>query len=194
MSILIVGNGAFSVEISEFVLSGVSNFTDCQTVSVEFWYESNSLLMETYVPLVYVFAIGSSKFRGEHFEKRKRESLGSLFIGNQTISRNAQVGNANIILGNVSIAANSSVGSNCHIHANTVIGHDVIIGDSVTIGANCFIGGGCIIGNGATIHPGSSIIPNMTIGKESTIGVGSVVIKDVPERRTVFGNPARLIF
>ena len=37
------------------------------------------------------------------------------------------------------------------------------------------------------------IVENVTIGDFSTIGAGAVVVKDVPERATVAGVPAKVL-
>lgn len=52
-------------------------------------------------------------------------------------------------------------------------------GRPVSIGSDVWIGGGAII------------LPGMTIGNGALIGAGAVVTRDVPERATVVGNPAR---
>ena len=89
------------------------------------------------------------------------------------------------------------IGANCLIAANTEIfdcsGHDlsmdnpanrinthgsiknVIIGNNVWIGANCII------------------MPGVSIGDGSVITAGSVVIKDIPSKCIVGGNPAKII-
>jgi len=51
----------------------------------------------------------------------------------------------------------------------------------VVIGANAKIGGAAVIG------------PWVKIGAGSLVGAGSVVIRDVPQRTVVAGNPARVI-
>ena len=43
----------------------------------------------------------------------------------------------------------------------------------------------------ASIGSGATILPGITIGEGAMIGAGSVVTKDVPEKVTVVGNPAR---
>jgi acetyltransferase-like isoleucine patch superfamily enzyme len=49
------------------------------------------------------------------------------------------------------------------------------------IGKNCFVGARSII------------LPGVTVGDECVVGAGSVVVKDVPPRCAVAGNPARII-
>ena len=50
-----------------------------------------------------------------------------------------------------------------------------VIGDNVSVGANVVI------------------IGNITIGDNVVIGAGSVVVKDIPNNKTVAGNPAKEI-
>lgn len=77
------------------------------------------------------------------------------------------------------------IGKNCVLRHNTTIGcvmnadrsqgSSPIIGDDVEIGSNVVILGG------------------ITIGNQAVVGAGSVVVKDVPERAVVVGNPGRVI-
>ena len=50
-------------------------------------------------------------------------------------------------------------------------------------------------GSGDEVFVGSgvSIIPFKKIGAGASLGAGSVVIRDIPESVSVFGNPARII-
>lgn len=51
----------------------------------------------------------------------------------------------------------------------------------ITLGANSWLGGGVIV------------CPGVTIGADAVVGAGSVVVRDVPPRVLVAGNPARAI-
>jgi len=102
------------------------------------------------------------------------------------------------------------------------IGHEVLIDrvytDQISIGDNSAIGDRTIItahsniptntnlkklyprtvkpvkiGKGVWIAPNVTIIMGVTIGDESVIGTGSVVIRDVPPRTVVAGNPAKIL-
>ena len=46
---------------------------------------------------------------------------------------------------------------------------------------------------GASIGSNATILPGLTIGEDSLVGAGAVVTKDVPDRATVVGNPARVV-
>jgi acetyltransferase-like isoleucine patch superfamily enzyme len=46
---------------------------------------------------------------------------------------------------------------------------------------------------GAMIGANSTLLPGILVGKKALIGAGSVVIRDVPDRAVMVGNPARII-
>ena len=50
-----------------------------------------------------------------------------------------------------------------------------------------------IVKKGASIGANATILPGLTIGENAMVGAGSVVTKDVPSGKIVFGNPARVI-
>lgn len=52
---------------------------------------------------------------------------------------------------------------------------------------------GPTIRRGAKIGAGAVIFPSITIGEMALVGAGAVVTKDVPPRKVVVGNPAKVI-
>jgi acetyltransferase-like isoleucine patch superfamily enzyme len=53
--------------------------------------------------------------------------------------------------------------------------------------------GGVTVKRYARIGANVTILPGVTIGDNALVGAGSVVVKDVPPRAVVTGNPARVI-
>ena len=112
----------------------------------------------------------------------------------------------------VEIQKNVEIGSNCKISSHTFVCEGVKIEENVFIGHNVtfindknpaavndegslknendWILEKTIIKKGVSIGSGSTILCGIEIGENATIGAGSVVTKDIPEKRTAYGNPA----
>ncbi len=150
---------------------------------------------ETYEPQaddVFITALGD-------ISTRRRcaaavEARGGKFISvvhkSAWLGSNVTIGEGAFISNNVVLTADISVGRHVCIFQNTSIGHDAVLGDFSHVYAQCALGGAVKVGEGAAIYPGVSIVPRRTIGAGAVVGVGSVVLLNVPERTTVFGNPA----
>lgn len=76
-----------------------------------------------------------------------------------------------------------------------VIGNNVSMLHSVTLGGTGKAGGDRHpkIGNGVLIGAGAKVLGNIRVGDCSRIAAGSVVLEDVPPRKTVAGVPARIV-
>jgi len=55
------------------------------------------------------------------------------------------------------------------------------------------LAGNVRVGEGALIGIGACVVPGVSIGAWSVVGAGAAVTKDVPERATVGGVPARIL-
>jgi len=84
-------------------------------------------------------------------------------------------------------------GLGCVIHSDAILGDDVHLGTNVTIGGNARQRGVPRIGNGVYIGGGGQILGPITLGDGCLSGANAVVIKDVPPRCVVAGNPAKII-
>lgn len=87
-----------------------------------------------------------------------------------------------------------------HAHS-LVIGETAVIGDNVSMLHSVTLGGTGNedgdrhpkIGNGVLIGAGAKVLGNIEIGECSRIAAGSVVLHDVPVRKTVAGVPAKIV-
>lgn len=110
-----------------------------------------------------------------------------------TISKFSNIGYNVLIMAGVVITSNAKIGNHVVILPNSVVHHDTYVKDYSLIGSNVTIAGYSQIGKNCYIGSGSEIINNITIGDNSLIGLGSNVLKNVPDKSIMAGNPAREI-
>jgi UDP-3-O-[3-hydroxymyristoyl] glucosamine N-acyltransferase len=91
------------------------------------------------------------------------------------------------VLTSTIVGRESVIGNLCNV------GHAVRIGAGVWISVGTLIGGNSTIGAGTTIGLGAAVRDNLQIGRQCSIGMGSVVMRSLPDRTAVLGNPARAL-
>jgi len=110
-----------------------------------------------------------------------------------TVSRTADVGEGSVVLAGAVVNAASRVGRGAIINTAAVVEHDCELTDGVHISPGAVVSGGVRIGCRAWIGAGSVVIEGIRVGRDAIVGAGAVVVRDVPDRATVVGNPARRI-
>ncbi len=109
-------------------------------------------------------------------------------------------------IGNVVIEDDVEVGACCSIERgaldSTVIGHGtkidqlVVIGHGSKIGAHCLIvaqtgiAGSVTLGHHVTLAGQTGVAGHLNIGNNVTVGAKTGIIADVPDQKTVVGQPA----
>jgi len=109
------------------------------------------------------------------------------------VARSAEIGVGAVILPHVVVCSRAKVGRHVVVLANSVIGHDAVIGDygclaaGASLSGNVRVGASCYIGSNAALREG------IRVGTHALVGMGSVVVRDVPERAVVAGTPAKYL-
>lgn len=145
---------------------------------------------------VFICALGEGKSRKRYVEiiTEKGGDFINIIHPSSIINSNPKIGIGLIIAANCYVSCDILINNYVVLHVGTTLGHDVKIGNYCSLGAYSFMGGGAEIEDFVTLHPKASILPHIKVSNCSIVGVNSVVMKNVPEKVTVFGNPAKIIF
>jgi serine O-acetyltransferase len=87
--------------------------------------------------------------------------------------------------GYIIVGAHAKIGENCTITQGVTIGHARGSATAKDLSP--------VIKDRVYVGPGSAIVGPVTIGNDVLIGVGAIVVRSVPDRAVVVGNPARVI-
>jgi len=119
-----------------------------------------------------------------------------------TIGDDVVIGRASLVENDTAVGARTKIQANAYVTAYSLLEEDVFIAPCVVTTNDNFMGRtekrlelmkGPTIRRGARIGGGCILLPGIEIGEEAFVGAGAVVTKDVPPRKLVVGNPARVL-
>lgn len=182
---------------TEFTVAGFLDDNDHALDGIE-GYPPIIDSVESYEPRqqdVFICALGDVKAKQKYCDiiLKKRGEFFSLIHNSVSVLPSSKIGKGCIIMKSVSLSSNVQIGDFVSIMTQSVIGHDVKIGTGSHVGPFSFMGGKSTAEENVQLYVRSTILPKIKIGKNSVVGAGSVVLKDIEEETTVFGNPARMI-
>ncbi len=172
---------------SELAGTGVDGYTvlgTCETAAA-------------YPDACYVCAIGSAKIRKQVIDKITGIvpdiQYATLIDPSVLISDRVAIGEGSIICAGTIVTVDITIGCHVIINLDCTIGHDAVLEDFVTLYPSVNISGYTIIGACSEMGTGTQIIQMKKVGRESIVGAGAVVVKDIPDRCTAVGTPAKPI-
>ena len=138
-------------------------------------------------------SIGDNNRRNQIFNTIEDKSLLNFNIISKcsSISKNIEIGFQNFIGRLAIINSNVSIGNGCIINSGSIVEHDCKIDNFVHVAPAAVVAGGVSIGENSFIGANSFIKQNVSIGKNTIIGAGSVVLNDIEDNITVYGNPVK---
>jgi len=141
---------------------------------------------------VFVCALGDVEFKKKYTEMilLKGGEFISLVHPTANISTNSFYGKGCLISFNAFISADAIIGDYVTIQPFTMVGHNSDVGNWCHLDTHMFLGGYVRLEDEVTVHTGAIIHPHKKVGRGATVGAGAVVLRNVKEYTTVFGNPA----
>jgi acetyltransferase-like isoleucine patch superfamily enzyme len=119
-----------------------------------------------------------------------------------TLGDDCVLGRGSLIENDTTVGAGTRVQAGAYITAYSTLEEDVFIAPCVVTTNDNYMGRteqrkaamrGPTIRRSARIGGGVILCPGVEIGEEAFVGAGAVVTKDVPARKLVVGNPARVL-
>ena len=143
--------------------------------------------------LYYVLAVGASRVRrqlGERLAEAPVEAA-TLIHPSVDVHPTTRIGPGSILCQGVAITVSVTLGHHVLLNLNTTVGHDAYLADYVTAHPGVHLSGNARIGVAVELGTGSVVLPGVLVGAETVVGAGAVVNRDLPERCTAVGVPAR---
>jgi sugar O-acyltransferase (sialic acid O-acetyltransferase NeuD family) len=106
------------------------------------------------------------------------------------VGHNVRVGEGSILCPFTQLSCDIQLGKHVTLGTFSGAGHDTRIGDWCQISGHCGINGNAVLEDGVFLGSHACILPRARVGAWSYVGAGSVVLRGVPPRTKVFGNPA----
>jgi acetyltransferase-like isoleucine patch superfamily enzyme len=137
-------------------------------------------------------AIGARVILGDQSCVRERVTIGDDVV----------LGRGSYIENDTAVGALTKIQAEAYITAYSTLEDNVFIAPCVVTTNDNYMGRtekrlsemrGPTIRRGARVGGGAILCPGVEIGEEAFVGAGAVVTKDVPPRKLVVGNPARVL-
>jgi acetyltransferase-like isoleucine patch superfamily enzyme len=149
-----------------------------------------------------VIAQGATVFAGATLGARVLVGDGACVRERCEIGDDVVIGHGSLVENNTTVGARTKIQALAYVTAYTTVEEDVFIAPCVVTTNDNFMGRterrhelrkGPTIRRGARIGGGAVLCPGIEVGEEAFVGAGAVVVRDVPARTVVVGNPARVL-
>ena len=149
-----------------------------------------------------VVSTGAIVFAGARLGARVLVGDGACVRERCVIGDDVVIGRGSLVENDTTVGARTTIQAHAYVTAYSTLEEDVFVAPCVVTTNDNFMGRterrhelkkGPTIRRGARVGGGAVLCPGIEIGEEAFVGAGAVVTKDVPARKVVVGNPARVI-
>ena len=149
-----------------------------------------------------VVSTGAIVFAGASLGARVLVGDGACVRERCVIGDDVVIGRGSLVENDTTVGARTTIQAHAYVTAYSTLEEDVFVAPCVVTTNDNFMGRterrhelkkGPTIRRGARVGGGAVLCPGIEIGEEAFVGAGAVVTKDVPPRKVVVGNPARVI-
>lgn len=191
MKIAIFGYGGHAREVESQINQPVTFFVDDE-YSNEKIKPISSFNPEDYVMMIAVADCEERKKISERLPKNTRYFT---FIHPTALvmNKNIKIGEGSFIGAYSILTTNITLGKHAILNRGNHVGHDCVVGDYFSMMPGSIISGNVDIGECCWFSTNSCTREKIKICDNVIIGAGGVVVKDIIERGTYVGVPARKI-
>lgn len=141
----------------------------------------------------FVVAIGNPIIRERIVNQLKNVKFYTAIHPQAIISSiGVHIGEGTVIMANAVINSYADIGKHCIINTSSVVEHDNVIEDYVHVSVGTKLAGTVHVGKSTWVGVGATVKNNVSICADCMIGAGAVVVKDIKEKGTYIGVPARI--
>lgn len=141
----------------------------------------------------FIVAIGNAEMRANKMKELTGYNVVSLIHPDAIVSRRVSIGKGTVVLAGAVINTDTIIGEGCIISTCASVDHDNHLGNYVHVAVGAHLCGTVVIGERTWIGAGAIVSNNISVCDDCMIGAGAVVVKDIKEKGTYIGVPAKRI-
>lgn len=141
----------------------------------------------------FFVAIGGNATRERLHARLTAEgaSVATLIHPAAVIGENVTVGEGTAVMAGAVVNPGAVIGRGVILNTCSSVDHDSRVGDFSHVSVGAHLCGTVTVGRGVFVCAGATLINNVSVCEGATVGAGAVVIRDITEKGTYVGVPAK---